>query len=134
MPAWILDTYAKVVYSRFTHKYVKTICYISQHIWCLSQARINWEGCVRKGILRKNDGDGRGGGHQLVWIRWQSIQTNWCPHLCHSHHFYAGCPSLHNPPNLSWLGTGTKYAGCILSDLVSEVSKVTEFKFASFYK
>jgi len=25
--------------------------------------------------------------------------------------FYAGCPSCHNPPNLSWLGTGTKYAG-----------------------
>jgi len=39
------------------------------------------------------------------------IQTNWCPHLCHPHHFYVGCPSWHNPPNLSWLGTGTKYAG-----------------------
>jgi len=39
------------------------------------------------------------------------IQTNWCPHLCHPHHFYARCPSWHNPPNLSWLGTGTKYAG-----------------------
>jgi len=26
-------------------------------------------------------------------------------------HFYAGCPSCRNPPNLSWLGTGTKYAG-----------------------
>jgi len=39
------------------------------------------------------------------------IQTNWCPHLCHLHRFYAGCPSLHNPPNLSWLGTGTKYSG-----------------------
>jgi len=24
--------------------------------------------------------------------------------------FYAGCPSCRNPPNLSWLGTGTKYA------------------------
>jgi len=21
------------------------------------------------------------------------IQTNWCPHLCHPHHFYARCPS-----------------------------------------
>jgi len=40
-----------------------------------------------------------------------SIQTNWCPHLCHPHHFYAGCLSWHNPPNLSWLGTSTKYAG-----------------------
>jgi len=39
------------------------------------------------------------------------IQIKWCPHLCHPHHFYAGCPSSHNPPNLSWLGTGTKYAG-----------------------
>jgi len=29
----------------------------------------------------------------------------------HPHHFYARCPSWHNPPNLSWLGTGTKYAG-----------------------
>jgi len=28
--------------------------YASQHTWFLSQARINWEGCVRKGILRKN--------------------------------------------------------------------------------
>ena len=38
-------------------------------------------------------------------------QTNWCPHVCHPHHFCAGCSSWHNPPNLSWLGTGTKYAG-----------------------
>jgi len=28
----------------------------SQHIWCLSHARINWEGCARKGIWRKNVG------------------------------------------------------------------------------
>jgi len=26
------------------------------------EVRINWEGCVTKGILRKNGGDGRGGG------------------------------------------------------------------------
>ena len=39
------------------------------------------------------------------------IQNNWCPHLCHPTIFYARCPSYHNPPNLSWLGTGTKYAG-----------------------
>ena len=25
--------------------------------------------------------------------------------------FYAECPSCHNPPNLSWFGTGTKCAG-----------------------
>jgi len=35
--------------------------YASQHIWCLSQARINWEGCARKGIWRKNGGDGSDG-------------------------------------------------------------------------
>ena len=28
-----------------------------------------------------------------------------------SPHFYAGCPSCRNPPTLSSLGTGTKYAG-----------------------
>jgi len=28
-----------------------------------------------------------------------------------SPNFYAGCPSVHNLPNLSWLGTGTEFAG-----------------------
>jgi len=46
-----------------------------------------------------------------IWMECHPIQANWCPHLCHIHHFYAGCPSLHNPPYLSWLGTGTEYAG-----------------------
>ena len=46
-----------------------------------------------------------------IWMDCHPIQTNWCPHLCHRHHFYAGCPSWHNPPNLSWLVTGAKYAG-----------------------
>jgi len=46
-----------------------------------------------------------------IWMDCHPIETNFCPHLCHLHNFYAGCPSLHNPPNLSWLGTGTKYAG-----------------------
>ena len=30
--------------------------------FCMSQARINWEGCARKGIWRENGGDGRDGG------------------------------------------------------------------------
>jgi len=30
--------------------------YAIQHIWCLSLARINWEGCIRKGIRRKIGG------------------------------------------------------------------------------
>jgi len=46
-----------------------------------------------------------------IWMDCHPIQTNWCPYLCHPHHFYAVCPSLHNPPNLSWFRTGTKYAG-----------------------
>jgi len=37
--------------------------------------------------------------------------AGWCPHVCHPHHFHARCPSWHNTPNSSWLGTGTKYAG-----------------------
>ena len=35
--------------------------YASQHIWCLSQARIKWEGCGRKGIRRKKMGGDVGG-------------------------------------------------------------------------
>ena len=31
--------------------------YASQHIWCLSQGRINWEGCGRKVIRCKNAGE-----------------------------------------------------------------------------
>ena len=30
--------------------------YARHHIWCLSKARINWEGCSSKGIWRKNGG------------------------------------------------------------------------------
>ena len=41
----------------------------------------------------------------------QSIRTNQQPTSNRSStHFYAGCPSCCNPPNLCWLGTGTKYA------------------------
>ena len=46
-----------------------------------------------------------------IRMDWHSIPTNRCPNFCHPHHFYVGCPSWHNPPYLSWLGTGTKYAG-----------------------
>jgi len=38
-------------------------------------------------------------------------KTKWCPHVYHLHHFYAECPSWHNPPNLSWPGKGMKYVG-----------------------
>jgi len=45
------------------------------------------------------------------------IQTNRCPHLHHFHHFYAGCSSCCNLPNLSLLGTDTKYAGLYTQSL-----------------
>jgi len=45
--------------------------YASQHI---CQARINWEGCVRKGIRRKKMVGWQRWGHQLVWMWWQSIR------------------------------------------------------------
>jgi len=35
--------------------------YVIEHIWCLSQARINWEGCSRKGIRNKTGQDDGGG-------------------------------------------------------------------------
>jgi len=35
------------------------------------------------------------------------IQTNSAPAPV-TPHFYAECPSCHNPPNFSWLGTGTE--------------------------
>ena len=47
--------------------------YAIQHIRCLSQARINREGCVRKGIRRKMGG-WQGLGRQLVGLGWQSIR------------------------------------------------------------
>jgi len=45
-------------------------------------------------------------------------QSGWAPlhpeqsaiHFYQSPHFYARCPSCCNPPSLSWLGTGIKYA------------------------
>jgi len=46
-----------------------------------------------------------------TWMDCQPIQTNWCPISAILTIFYARCPSWHNPLNLSWLGTGTKYAG-----------------------
>jgi len=36
--------------------------YAIQHIWCLSQAGINWEGCGRKGIRHKTGGNNGGVG------------------------------------------------------------------------
>ena len=62
----------------------QAIGYASQHIWCLSQARINWEGCVRKGIRGKNGGDGRDGAP----ISLDAVAVHpdcWCICLCYLH-------------------------------------------------
>jgi len=51
-------------------------------------------------------------------------------HLCHPRHFYAGCPSWHDPPNLSWLGSGTKYAGLHTHSSISSIKQETQLKLA----
>jgi len=58
--------------------------YASQHFWWLSQARINCEGCVRKGILRKNGGDG-GHGAPISLDRVAVHADCWCICLCYLH-------------------------------------------------
>jgi len=51
--------------------------YASHHIWCLSQARINWEDCGRKGIWHKNgEVKVKEVGHWLVWIEWSDAQPD----------------------------------------------------------
>jgi len=56
--------------------------YASQHIWCLSQARINWEGYARKGIWLKNVGDGRGGAP--ISLDGVAVHLDcWCVCLCY---------------------------------------------------
>ena len=51
---------------------------------------------------RDRHNDNPAGNHSIWTNQWLTAIT---PHFC------TGCPSCHNPPNLSWLGTGTKYAG-----------------------
>jgi len=46
--------------------------YASQHIWCLSPARINSESCSRKGIRHKNGGMVEVG-HWLVRMEWRPV-------------------------------------------------------------
>ena len=83
------------------HKVLANISYKSKHPFAV---QLTW---VLTFLVQNEDNTGR---HNNNLDGLPPIQTNWCPHLCHPHHFYAGCPSWHIPPNLSWLGTGTKYA------------------------
>jgi len=65
LPFWYLLT--RVVPDKFQKSSKTTVCVCvcvldfdhrvcKPHVWCLSQARINWEGCARKGIQHKNGG------------------------------------------------------------------------------
>jgi len=54
------------------------MAFANQHIWCLSQARINWEGCGRKGIRRKNGGGMMEVGRWLARIEWRSSGLSVC--------------------------------------------------------
>jgi len=71
--------------------------------------RVSW--CQKKsssGLYgAREDNSGRHTDHPAGC---HSIQTNQ-QFTSITPHFYAGCPSCCNPPTLSWLGTGTKYAG-----------------------
>ena len=55
-----------------------------------------------RGDIRGRHTDNPAGHHSIRTNEWP---TSLMPH------FYVGCPSCCNPPNLSGLGTGTKYAG-----------------------
>jgi len=47
--------------------------YANQHIWCMSQARVNWEGCGRKSIWRKI------GGRGMMEVGASMVQIGWRP-------------------------------------------------------
>jgi len=55
MKCSVLSTKTVITSSNNTYTYQQATTYAHQHIWWLSQARINWEGCARKGIWCKND-------------------------------------------------------------------------------
>ena len=49
--------------------------YASQHIWCPSQTRINWEDCGRKSIQHRNGGMMEG---WLVQMEWRPFRWSVC--------------------------------------------------------
>jgi len=49
----------------------------NQHIWCLSQAKTNWEGCSRKGIQCKEWGMMQVG-HSLIPMEWHPAGLSVC--------------------------------------------------------
>jgi len=73
----------------------------SQHLWCLSQARIKWEGCGRKGIWRKNGGMMEVG-HWLIWMEWRLFRWYLPLHRKVQMKISSGTVS----PGWSWKGPG----------------------------
>jgi len=70
--------------------------------WAGSRRNLLWDFMVQRKITGRHidHPDGR-----------HSIHTEQRPTTSIIPHFYAGWPSCCNPPTLSWLGTGIKYAG-----------------------
>jgi len=99
-----------------------TVVYSIEHtaLWTLSgTTRVSW--CQKVHFTR-------------FWIFWCKMkitqadtptirmdchpnQTNWCPHLCHPHHFYTICPSWHHPI-YPGLGQAPNMLACIPGGLV----------------
>ena len=49
-----------------------------------------------------------------IWMDCHFIQTNWCPHLCHPHHFYAGLTHPYTTlPIYPGLGQAPNMLACI---------------------
>ena len=84
----------------FTYLVNHVTGYTSQHIWCLSHARIKWKGCSRKGIRCKN-------GRWWKWVtdesRWSDPSDGWldgrCVCLCYL--------PLHRKSPKDFFGTGS---------------------------
>jgi len=86
---WMLALQASVYRERSYHSchlisphFIWTECalnqptrYATQHTWCLSQARINWDGCGRKGIWHNNGGMMEVGA-PIVWMGWWSARLS----------------------------------------------------------
>jgi len=64
--------------------------YAIQHVWYLSQARINWEGCGRKGIPRKTGGI-MAVGASMVQMAWHLARLSVHLPLLSSPHVLKSC-------------------------------------------
>jgi len=99
------------LYSFIRHLGSKTLTLSHNHFMALFPGLPGWAGARRKtysGLYgAREDNIGR---HTNNLAGLHSIWTNRRPTFIFLH-FYARCPSCRKPPNLSWLGTGTKYAG-----------------------